>query len=35
MEVKALYSKNTGIICPYDLAIAYGEIALIIAVSLD
>ncbi|AAO34737.1 dehydrogenase, FAD-dependent [Clostridium tetani] len=24
---KALYSKNTGIICPYDLAIAYGEIA--------
>ena len=24
---KALYSKNTGIICPYDLALAYGEIA--------
>ncbi|NMM64127.1 FAD-dependent oxidoreductase [Clostridium sp. P21] len=24
---KALYSENTGIICPYDLAIAYGEIA--------
>lgn len=24
---KAIYSKNTGIICPYDLAIAYGEIA--------
>ncbi|WP_125154824.1 NAD(P)/FAD-dependent oxidoreductase [Clostridium rectalis] len=24
---KALYSKNTGIVCPYDLAIAYGEIA--------
>lgn len=24
---KALYSKNTGVVCPYDLAIAYGEIA--------
>ena len=24
---KALYSENTGIVCPYDLAIAYGEIA--------
>lgn len=24
---KAIYSKNTGIIAPYDLAIAYGEIA--------
>lgn len=24
---KALYSKNTGVISPYDLAIAYGEIA--------
>ncbi|MBC2400159.1 NAD(P)/FAD-dependent oxidoreductase [Clostridium tetanomorphum] len=24
---KGLYSKNTGVICPYDLAIAYGEIA--------
>ncbi|KGN00870.1 dehydrogenase [Clostridium novyi A str. 4570] len=24
---KAVYSKNTGVICPYDLAIAYGEIA--------
>jgi L-2-hydroxyglutarate oxidase LhgO len=23
----ALYSKNTAIICPYDLAIAYGEVA--------
>lgn len=23
----ALYSKNTGVICPYDLALAYGEIA--------
>ncbi|WP_373897202.1 NAD(P)/FAD-dependent oxidoreductase [Haloimpatiens sp. FM7315] len=23
----SIYSKNTGIICPYDLAIAYGEIA--------
>lgn len=25
--VKALYSKNTGTIAPYDLALAYGEIA--------
>jgi len=24
---KALYSKNTGIICPFDLALAYGEVA--------
>lgn len=24
---KALYSKNTGVICPYDLGIAYGEVA--------
>lgn len=24
---KAIYSKNTGIIAPYDLAIAYGEVA--------
>jgi L-2-hydroxyglutarate oxidase LhgO len=24
---KAIYSKNTGIICPYDLAISYGEVA--------
>ncbi|NLZ47485.1 MAG: FAD-dependent oxidoreductase [Clostridiales bacterium] len=24
---KALYSPNTGVTCPYDLAIAYGEIA--------
>lgn len=24
---KALYSKNIGVICPYDLALAYGEIA--------
>lgn len=24
---KAIYSKNTGVICPYDLALAYGEIA--------
>lgn len=24
---KALYSKNMGVICPYDLAIAYAEIA--------
>lgn len=24
---KALYSKNTGVVCPYDLAIAYGEVA--------
>lgn len=23
----ALYSKNKGVICPYDLAIAYGEVA--------
>lgn len=25
--LKAIYSENTGIICPYDLAISYGEIA--------
>ncbi|WP_411678717.1 NAD(P)/FAD-dependent oxidoreductase [Clostridium thailandense] len=25
--IKAIYSENTGIICPYDLAISYGEIA--------
>lgn len=25
--VKALYSQNTGVICPYDLGIAYGEVA--------
>jgi L-2-hydroxyglutarate oxidase LhgO len=24
---KALYSKNTGVICPYDLALSYGEVA--------
>ncbi|CAM3042503.1 FAD-dependent oxidoreductase [Hathewaya histolytica] len=24
---KAIYNKNTGVICPYDLALAYGEIA--------
>lgn len=24
---KAIYSKNTGIICPYDLALGYGEVA--------
>lgn len=24
---KAIYSENTGIICPYDLGIAYGEVA--------
>jgi len=24
---KALYSKNTGVICPFDLALAYGEVA--------
>lgn len=24
---KAIYSKNTGVVCPYDLALAYGEIA--------
>jgi L-2-hydroxyglutarate oxidase LhgO len=24
---KALYSKNLGVVCPYDLAIAYGEVA--------
>lgn len=24
---KALYSGNTGIICPYDLALAFGEVA--------
>lgn len=24
---KALYSENTGVVCPYDLAIAYGEVA--------
>ncbi len=24
---RAIHSENTGIICPYDLAIAYGEIA--------
>jgi len=24
---KAIYSKNTGVISPYDLAIAYGEVA--------
>jgi L-2-hydroxyglutarate oxidase LhgO/bacterioferritin-associated ferredoxin len=24
---KALYSKNTAIVCPYDLAIAFGEVA--------
>ena len=24
---KALYSRNTGVVCPYDLAIGYGEVA--------
>ncbi|GLC30491.1 NAD(P)/FAD-dependent oxidoreductase [Clostridium omnivorum] len=24
---KAIYSENMGVICPYDLAIAYGEVA--------
>lgn len=24
---KVLYTKNTGVVCPYDLAIAYGEVA--------
>ena len=24
---KAIYSENTGVICPYDLALAFGEIA--------
>lgn len=24
---KALYSPNTGVVCPYDLAISYGEVA--------
>lgn len=24
---KALYSKNTGVICPFDLALSYGEVA--------
>jgi L-2-hydroxyglutarate oxidase LhgO len=24
---KAIYSRNTAIVCPYDLAIAYGEVA--------
>lgn len=24
---KAIYSQNMGVICPYDLAIAYGEVA--------
>lgn len=24
---KALYTANTGVVCPYDLAIAYGEVA--------
>ncbi len=24
---KALYARNTGVVCPYDLAIAYAEIA--------
>lgn len=24
---KAIYSKNTGVICPYDLALSYAEIA--------
>lgn len=24
---KAIYSKNTSVICPYDLGIAYGEVA--------
>ncbi|MDP4089067.1 MAG: FAD-dependent oxidoreductase [Bacillota bacterium] len=24
---RALYSPNTGVVCPYDLAIAYGEVA--------
>jgi L-2-hydroxyglutarate oxidase LhgO len=24
---KALYSKNLGVVCPYDLAIGYGEVA--------
>jgi L-2-hydroxyglutarate oxidase LhgO len=24
---KALYSKNTGIVCPFDLALGYGEVA--------
>jgi L-2-hydroxyglutarate oxidase LhgO len=23
----AIYTKNTGVVCPYDLALAYGEIA--------
>lgn len=28
LKVKSgLYSENTGIVCPYDLAIAYGEVA--------
>jgi len=28
IEVKgSIYSKNMGVICPYDLAIAYGEVA--------
>lgn len=25
--LKGLYSKNLGVVCPYDLAIAYGEVA--------
>ncbi|GAA0731331.1 FAD-dependent oxidoreductase [Clostridium malenominatum] len=25
--LKAVYSPNTGVVCPYDLALAYGEIA--------
>lgn len=25
--IKALYSKNTGVVSPYDLAISYGEVA--------
>jgi len=24
---KGLYSKNTGVVCPFDLALAYGEVA--------
>jgi len=24
---KALYSKNTGVVCPFDLALSYGEVA--------
>ena len=32
---KALYSPNTGVTCPYDLAITYGEIAFDNGVILD